>query len=63
MIYHVTGWFEIAQYDDKSIYLLKTWLKLRHCQDTLDQYKSRMTKDNNLLVTSSGNTAFKKNMV
>ena len=48
----VTGWFEIMQYDDKNKYQSKNWLKLRGFLDTLDQYKSRMTKDHNLLVTS-----------
>ena len=55
MINIVTGWFEIAQYDEKKRYLSQTWLKLRGCLDTLDQQKSRMTKDQNLLVTISEN--------
>ena len=52
MIDTVTGWFEITQYNDKRA---QTQLKLRGCMDTLDQCKSHMTKDQNLLVISSEN--------
>ena len=53
MIDIVTGWFEITRYDDKKRYLSRNWLKLCGCLDTLDQQKSHMTKDHNLLVTGS----------
>ena len=55
MIYPVTGWFEIAQYEDKDRYQPQTWLKLRICLDILYQHESRMTKERNVLVTSSEN--------
>ena len=55
MINPITGWFEIAQYDNKKRYLLQTQLKLCGFLDILDQYKSRMTKDQNLLFTGSEN--------
>ena len=52
MIDPVTGWFELAQYDGKKRNLSQTQLKLRSCLDTIDQQKSCMNKDNNLLVAS-----------
>ena len=59
MIDPVTGWFEIAQYDDKKRYLSQTELKLHGCRNTLEQYKSSMTKDQNLLITSSENLLYR----
>ena len=32
----VTGWFEIAQYEDKEQYQSLTYLKQHECIDTLD---------------------------
>ena len=37
MINPVTGWSEIAQYDDKNRYISQTYLKLRGYLDTPDQ--------------------------
>ena len=53
MINSVTRWFEITPYNEKYRYLSQTKLKLRGFIDTLDQWKSRMTKYQNLLVMSS----------
>ena len=39
----------------RELYQSQTWLKLLGYLDILDQFKSRMTKDQNLLVMSSEN--------
>ena len=48
MIDPVTGWFEIAKYDNKIVISIADLV-----ENTLDQYKSRLTKESNLLVTIS----------
>ena len=53
MIDPVTWWSEKRNILIKQRYQLLTLLKLCVYLDTLDQYKSRMTKEKNLLVTSS----------
>ena len=57
MIDPVIGWFEITQYNNNIAIsiknLVKTKLKLCERLDTLEKWKSRMTKDQNLLVLGS----------
>ena len=55
MIDPVTGWFEIAKYEEKGRYQSRTQLKLCGFLGTLDKNKSYMTKERNLLIMISEN--------
>ena len=56
MIDTVTEWFEITQYNGKRAISIANLVKLGGCMDTSDQYKSRTTEGQNLLVMSSEKT-------
>ena len=55
MIDTVIGYFEVLRYEDKRAITIANLVKLRGCLDILKQQKLRITKENNLLVTSSEN--------
>ena len=55
MIYPVTGWLEITQYDDKIAIIIANLVETMWLTRYPSHWKSRMNKDHNLSVMSLEN--------